>query len=150
MKGEAADVVNRGGRGSKERGRKEREVWFHKERRRKLLVRSVLLMDEGYTNIAQNVGVCWRHGAKKEIYLCSNDGCTILLSKEECARGMGQRSNDASAKDAQIMLNKERCAQRMGQSANFVTVMDGQIKLSEVGGLCVRHGAKRKRCSSEG
>ena len=64
--------------------------------------------------------------------------------------GVGQRSNDASAKDAQIMLNKERCAQRMGQSANFVTVMDGQIKLSEVGGLCVRHGAKRKRCSSEG
>jgi hypothetical protein len=29
---------------------------------------------------------------------------------EECARGMGQKSNYAAVKDAQIMLKMEECA----------------------------------------
>ena len=39
----------------------------------------------------------------------------IKLKKEECASGMGQRSNDAAVNDAQIKLKKEECAKDMGQ-----------------------------------
>ena len=37
-------------------------------------------------------------------------GAQILLLMEECASGMGQRSNDAAAKDAQIESSTEECA----------------------------------------
>ena len=45
-------------------------------------------------------------------------GAQIKLAKEECVSDMGQRSNDAAVKDAQINAQK--------------------------GGVCIRHGAKRK------
>ena len=49
--------------------------------------------------------MCKRHGAKAK--LCSSDGVPIMLRKEECAGGMGQRANYAVVKDAQMKLRKE-------------------------------------------
>jgi hypothetical protein len=37
-------------------------------------------------------------------------GAQIMLRKEECAGGMGQRSKYAAEKDAQILLSEEECA----------------------------------------
>mmetsp|Transcript_19939 Transcript_19939/g.39956 ORF Transcript_19939/g.39956 Transcript_19939/m.39956 type:complete len:99 (+) Transcript_19939:278-574(+) len=37
----------------------------------------------------------------------------------------------------------------MGQRSNCAAVTDAKIML-KIGGVCVRHGAKLKRCSSEG
>ena len=34
----------------------------------------------------------------------------MVLSKEECASGMGHRSNNAAVNDAQSKLRKEECA----------------------------------------
>ena len=45
-----------------------------------------------------------------------------MLSKEECALNMGQRSSDAVVKDAQIMLFKEGCVS-MGQRSNANSVV---------------------------
>ena len=39
---------------------------------------------------------------------------------------MGQRRNDAAARDAQIMLSKEECALGMGQKSNDAALMDAQ------------------------
>ncbi len=92
-----------------------------------------LCSSEGCTNYAQKGGLCIRHGAKVEVNrcssagcinraykggvcithgakrkLCSSEGCTNQAkpSEEECAKGMGPRSNtnDAALKDAQIKL----------------------------------------------
>ena len=41
---------------------------------------------------------------------------------------MGQRSNDATVKDAQTMLNKEECALGMEHSAKDAAVKDAQMK----------------------
>jgi hypothetical protein len=52
----------------------------------------------------------------------------ILLSKEECALGMGQKSNessnDAAVMGAQIKLRKEEFALGMGQRSNYASVED--------------------------
>ena len=56
-----------------------------------------------------------------------------MLSKEECAVGTGQRSNYATAKDAQIMSFKEGCVSDMGQrfGSNYVAEKDAQIWFRE-------------------
>ena len=41
-----------------------------------------------------------------------------MSSKEECARSMGHRSNDAAEKDVQIKSTKEECAGGMGNRSN--------------------------------
>ena len=65
-------------------------------------------------------------------------GAQILLGKEECASGMGQRSNSNPESNtegyvlptgAQIMLRKEECASDMGQRSNYAAAKDAQIKL---------------------
>ena len=53
----------------------------------------------------------------------------MVLTKEECALGMGQRSSDAAVMNAQVKLIKEECAssmERRGQRRN-ATVKDAQI-----------------------
>ena len=42
-------------------------------------------------------------------------GAKIMLSTEECALGMEQRSNDAALEDVQTYLRKEECAGGMEQ-----------------------------------
>jgi hypothetical protein len=56
-----------------------------------------------------------------------------MFRKEEFARGMGQRSNDVAKRDAQILLSKEECALGMGQrlSPNYAAKRDAQIKLKK-------------------
>jgi hypothetical protein len=81
-----------------------------------------LCSSDGCTNIAVKGGVCIRHGAEKK-KRCSSEGCT-KFSREECARGMGHRSNDAAVKDAQIMPSKEECALNMVQKSNVAAVKD--------------------------
>ena len=42
----------------------------------------------------------------------------IQLPKEECASGMGQKSNDAVMRDARVMSSTEVCALDMGRRGN--------------------------------
>jgi len=52
---------------------------------------------------------------------------------EVCALGMGQRSNDAAAMDAQKWLIQEDCALgtvQYGQSVNYAAVKDAHTLLS--------------------
>jgi hypothetical protein len=51
----------------------------------------------------------------------------IKLSKEECAGGMVQRSNDVTSKDAQIQLSREECVRGMEQMSDDAAVMNAQI-----------------------
>jgi len=53
----------------------------------------------------------------------------ILSSMEECAGGVGQRSNDAAVKDAPTTLSKEECAGGTWQSRNYAVVKDARIYL---------------------
>ena len=57
---------------------------------------------------------------------------------------MEQNSNYATAKDAQIVLSKEECAGGMGLSVSQLCSTEGftnQSKLG-VGGVSIRHGSK--------
>jgi hypothetical protein len=54
-----------------------------------------------------------------------------MLKEEECARGMGQRSNYAAVTGAQIKSTGEECAGDMGQRSNYAAVTGAQIKLIE-------------------
>ena len=51
-----------------------------------------------------------------------------MLSKEEYALGMEQRSSDAALKDAQIKHSVEDCASGTGQSKKGAAVKDAQTK----------------------
>ena len=71
-----------------------------------------------------------------------------MLNRAEYATGMGQRSNDASLKDAQIMLKREECATGMGQRGNDAASKNAQIMLRrEEFANDTRHKAKTKWCS---
>jgi len=50
----------------------------------------------------------------------------IIFRREECARGMEQRSSqrNAAAKDVQISASKEECASSMEQRLNVAAVKD--------------------------
>jgi hypothetical protein len=65
----------------------------------------------------------------------------IMLSKEECALGMGQRPNDAAVRDAQIMLEKEGCALDMVQISKSI------CRSERCTTMCIRHGAKVEDCA---
>jgi hypothetical protein len=59
-----------------------------------------------------------------------------LLREEECVLGTGQGPNDAAAKDAQMYLSKEECAKGMGQfqlSMSNYTTVKAQTKFREEG-----------------
>jgi len=56
-----------------------------------------------------------------------NTSSSRRLRKEECARGMGQRSNDAAVKDVPIKHRMEECARGMGQRSNDAAVKDAQM-----------------------
>ena len=45
----------------------------------------------------------------------------VLLKKEECVLGMGQRLNDATVEDA---LTKEECAGGTVQNSNYAAAKD--------------------------
>eukprot|EP00984_Skeletonema_dohrnii_P016396 scaffold7272_cov124-Skeletonema_dohrnii-CCMP3373.AAC.10 len=77
---------------------------------------------EGCTNLAQNGGVCMRHGAK--VKLCISEGCTKLAR----ARGVCIRHG----------AKVKRCS------------FEGRANQARAREVCIRHGAKVKRCSSEG
>jgi len=72
----------------------------------------------------------------------------ILLRKVEYAKDM-EESIYAATKDAQIKPRVMECALDMGQRSNCAAVTDAKI-IFKIGGVCVRHGTKLKRCSSEG
>ena len=75
---------------------------------------------------------------------CSAEGCTNKLSMKECVGG----SSGAAAKDSTIMLSKEECASGMGQVAYYAAVGCTSRCLNSA--VCVKHGAhKTKLCSSE-
>jgi len=63
-----------------------------------------------------------RDGRCRKIILCSVDGCTNRVVKEECALSMGQRSDYAALKVVQIKLRKEECALGMGQRSSYAAV----------------------------
>jgi len=52
-------------------------------------------------------------------------------SKEECALGIGQSSNDAAVKDVEMQLRKEECVGSMEQSSNDVAAKDVQMEPSK-------------------
>jgi len=52
----------------------------------------------------------------------------ILLSMEDCALGMEQRSRYVALKDAQINPNEEECARDMVQRSNDAALQGAQIK----------------------
>ena len=54
-----------------------------------------------------------------------------MLSKEECAGDMGQRRDDAAARDAQMVLSKGVCALDMGRRSNYAGVKAVQIRLGK-------------------
>eukprot|EP00984_Skeletonema_dohrnii_P012631 scaffold5152_cov79-Skeletonema_dohrnii-CCMP3373.AAC.2 len=68
---------------------------------------------EGCPNQVVQGGVCARHGAKlQRMYQSIQEGRIVLKAwgkAEECAKGMGQRSNSnyAAGKDVQTKLSKE-------------------------------------------
>ena len=88
---------------------------------------------------------------------CPNDAAVkdaqVLLSREECVLGMGQKliKNDAAVKDAQTLLRREECASSMGQKVKLCSI-ESCTNIVVKGGVCWRHGAKPKRklCSGEG
>jgi hypothetical protein len=63
---------------------------------------------------------------------------------------MEQSTNDAVVKGVQIMLSKEEFARSMGQRSSYLCSVEGCTNHSKRGGVCIKHGAKKKRCSTEG
>jgi acyl CoA:acetate/3-ketoacid CoA transferase beta subunit len=59
----------------------------------------------------------------------ASKGVRIKFRREECALGMGQKSNYAAVKDVQINPSEEECASSTGQNTNVAVVKDAQIKL---------------------
>ena len=57
----------------------------------------------------------------------------IKFKMEECASGMGHRSNTVAVKDVQIKSSIEECALDMGHTSipNDATTKDAQIKLDQ-------------------
>eukprot|EP00985_Skeletonema_marinoi_P022485 scaffold14389_cov151-Skeletonema_marinoi.AAC.2 len=86
----------------------------------------------------------------------------IMPSMEECALSMGQQGRDATVRGVQTLPSKEECALGMGLRRNYAAAKDAQTKprdkcmheectnLAKKGGVCIRHGAKVKLCSSDG
>ena len=56
---------------------------------------------DGCSNWAVRGGVCKKHGAQVKVKLCSIEGCTTKLRKEEYVFDMEHRSNYAAVGDAQ-------------------------------------------------
>eukprot|EP00986_Skeletonema_menzelii_P010840 scaffold5410_cov112-Skeletonema_menzelii.AAC.10 len=54
---------------------------------------------------------------------------------------MGQRLSDAAVMDAQIKLRQEECA--LGTVQRSLS-SDGCTNYAQKGGVCIRHGTKRK------
>jgi len=65
------------------------------------------------------------------------------LFKEECALGMGQRSNFAAGKDAQTCLRKEACALDMGQRSEGNDAAVKDVHITRRGEECVRDMGQR-------
>ena len=65
---------------------------------------------KGCATFALKGGVCRKHGAKIEYKPHGVKDVQILLSMEDCALGMEQRSRYAELKGAQINPNEEECA----------------------------------------
>jgi len=81
----------------------------------------------------RSVHQAWDKDQNETMQQCKNVAVRggIKSSEEECAKDMGQRSNDAAVKDSQIKLKKEECASGMGQRSNDAAVKDAQIKLKK-------------------
>jgi len=87
---------------------------------------------DGCTNKVIKGGVCWRHGAKdtakvKQRKRCSSADVPSKSKTDECAWGIGAR------------VKRKLCSSS-----------DGCTNQVRKGGVCVRHGAKRKRWSNDG
>ena len=70
------------------------------------------------------------------------------MPKEECAEGMGQRSNNtyAAPKDAQIKPNKEDSAEDMEQRSNYAALKVVQNKpRGEDYVIVMGHGGQKTR-----
>jgi len=77
---------------------------------------------------------------------CSAEGCTNELSMKECVGG----SSGAAAKDSTIMLSKEECASGMGQVANYAAVKSVQTMTSMEERASDTGQRGKKRCSAGG
>ncbi len=62
-------------------------------------------------------------------------GAQIMLWKEECAKGMEQKSNDAAEKGAIIKLGKEECARDMVQRKVYLAAAKDALIMLRMGSV---------------
>ena len=78
----------------------------------------------GCTHVAVQAGVCMRHGARRK--LCSSEGCTNMVVGGVCIRHVAKVTRKHK------LCSREECTNQ-----------------ARKGGVCIRHGAQKKRCSRE-
>ena len=84
---------------------------------------------EGCTNQVIKGGVCVRHGANPAKRKCSSDGCKNQVWKGGVCVRHGAKRKRVVEKDAKMVLSQEECARGMGQSATYAAVKDAPIGL---------------------
>ena len=84
-----------------------------------------LCRSEGCTNQAQNGGVCIKHGAK--IKRCSSEGCTNSVVKGGVCAKHGAKVKDAAVRYVQTKFREVACVLSMGQRRNDAVAKDVQI-----------------------
>ena len=120
---------------------------------------------EGCTNVVQNRGVCYRHGAK--VQLCSHEGCKYQAKKGGlCIRHFNQISLKIVSADPNNIVTAKGSKKRKleglhGEKAKLekkkkkkkkkmVCSYEGCTNQARNGRVCVRHGAQVQLCSHEG
>ena len=120
---------------------------------------------EGCTNVVQNRGVCYRHGAK--VQLCSHEGCKYQAKKGGlCIRHFNQISLKIDSADPNNIVTAKGSKKRKleglhGEKAKLEKKKkkkkkkmdcsyEGCTNQARNGRVCVRHGAQVQLCSHEG
>eukprot|EP00985_Skeletonema_marinoi_P006464 scaffold2799_cov126-Skeletonema_marinoi.AAC.3 len=86
--------------------------------------RQICSTTNGCTHVAVQAGVCMRHGARRK--LCSSEGCTNMVVGGVCIRHVAKVTRKHK------LCSREECTNQ-----------------ARKGGVCIRHGAQKKRCSRE-
>jgi len=111
---------------------------------------------EGCTNGAVKGGVCYTHGAKREVKRCSFKGCTnqVVRGGICVTHGAIKVRKRCSLKGCTNFVQKGGVCWTHGANAKCDGGKTMQLwrmyQSSPEGGVCVTNGAKRKRCSFEG
>ena len=95
---------------------------------------------EGCTNKATSGGVCKTHGAKKYIYICTFDKCTITHGAPATPR---QQCNQEGCTN--IAIKGGVCITHGAETKRCS--FDGCTNQPKKGGVCITHGAEKKGCS---